>query len=47
MRTSQYLFNRFCCRYSDSFIDIYHGVSNLMIDHEQGFDLMVISRRVS
>jgi hypothetical protein len=43
MKTSRAAFWHFCCRYSDSFIDMYHVVSDLMIVHQQAFYLMVIA----
>jgi hypothetical protein len=43
MRTSRAAFWHFCCRYSDTFIDMYHGVSDLMINHQHAFYLMVIA----
>jgi hypothetical protein len=47
IKTSHAVFLHFCCRYSDSFIDIYHGVSDFIACRQQASDLMVMSRRVS
>lgn len=42
IKTSRAAFLHFCCRYSDSFINMYHVVSDLMIAHQQALYLMVI-----
>lgn len=47
IKTSRTIFLHFCCRYSDSFINMYHMVSDLIACRQHASALMVMSRRVS
>lgn len=44
IQTSVVIFLLFCCRYMDSFIDMYHVVGDLMLCHQPVLDWMAIKR---
>ncbi len=47
IKTSGVLFLLFCCRYLDSFIDMYHVISGFISCHQLFLDLMEIRRNAS
>ena len=47
IQTSLAIFILFCCRYMDSFIDMYHVVDNLILAHQPALEWMALKRSVT
>lgn len=47
IQTSLAIFLLFCCRYLDSFIDMYHVMDNLILAHQPALEWMALKRSVT